>query len=72
MSLFSRLSKYTNPWIPSRTSWLSFTILQFQSQEEAAAQKKVEALEAKLIRKDEVIAELLYERMQLSKATGAR
>jgi hypothetical protein len=51
---------------------LSFTILQFQSQEEAAAQKKVEALEAKLVRKDGVIAELLHERMQLSKATGAR
>ncbi len=38
----------------------------------AAAKKKVEALEAKLSRKDEVIAELLLERMQLSQATGAR
>lgn len=38
--------------------------------QEAAAQKKVEELEAKLVRKDEVIAELLFERMQLRQATG--
>jgi hypothetical protein len=39
--------------------------------QEAAAEKKVEALEAKLLQKNEVIAELLKEHVQLKKAKGA-
>jgi len=38
--------------------------------QEAAAEKKVEALEAKLVQKNEVIAELLQEHVQLKKANG--
>jgi hypothetical protein len=38
--------------------------------QEAAAEKKVEALEAKLLQKNEVIAELLKEHVQLKKPRG--
>jgi|GEM_PF-2174390 len=38
--------------------------------QETAAEKKVEALEAKLVQKNEVIAELLQEHVQLKKANG--
>ncbi len=38
--------------------------------QEAAAEKKVEALEAKLVQKNEVIAELLQEHVQLKKPMG--
>ena len=38
--------------------------------QEAAAEKKIEALEAKLVQKNEVIAELLQEHVQLKKANG--
>ncbi|MFM8479311.1 MAG: hypothetical protein ACKOEO_26275, partial [Planctomycetaceae bacterium] len=39
--------------------------------QEAAAEKKVEELEAKLARKNEVIAELLQEHVQLKKVNRA-
>lgn len=38
--------------------------------QEAAAEKKVAALEAKLVQKNEVIAELLQEHVQLKKVNG--